>query len=217
MEPKDSDQAASLRLRKIFCEAKLEPDTSLNERVLMAVVAHNKKLSRIKLWVFGIAGACSFVGLVPALKILSLDLGQSGFFEYFSLIFSDSGTVITYWKELSFSLAEALPAMSIILTLSLFFVCLFSIRHLIQNMGRNTYYEPRTIINIIKSMQEKIKNLKEEIKKVFESQTSFRVLLLVGCFIVAMVIFSAGVSVGFHKASFGKPGANTTIRTLVAE
>ena len=45
--------------------------------------------------------------------------------------------------------------------------------------------------------------MKEDIKKVFESKVSFRILCGIGVIIVALLIFSAGVTVGFNKASFG--------------
>jgi hypothetical protein len=44
----------------------------------------------------------------------------------------------------------------------------------------------------------------EKIKKVFESKTSFRILCGIGIIIAILLIFSAGVTVGFHKASFGR-------------
>ena len=43
----------------------------------------------------------------------------------------------------------------------------------------------------------------EKIKKVFESKISFGILCGIGTLIVALLIFSAGVNVGFRKASFG--------------
>ena len=46
--------------------------------------------------------------------------------------------------------------------------------------------------------------LGEGMKKIFESKTSFRILCGVAIVIVALLIFSAGVTVGFHKASFGR-------------
>ncbi|MFZ1019877.1 MAG: hypothetical protein WAN61_02720 [Minisyncoccia bacterium] len=49
-----------------------------------------------------------------------------------------------------------------------------------------------------------MKKISEEIKKVFESKTSFRILCGLGIIIVALLIFSAGIAVGFHKASFGR-------------
>jgi len=49
-----------------------------------------------------------------------------------------------------------------------------------------------------------MKKIYEDIKKVFESKIPTRILIGIGIVIVAMLIFSAGVSVGFHKASFGR-------------
>ena len=49
-----------------------------------------------------------------------------------------------------------------------------------------------------------MKKIYEEIKNVFESKVSFRILCLIGVFIVALLIFVAGVTVGYHKASFGR-------------
>ena len=40
--------------------------------------------------------------------------------------------------------------------------------------------------------------------KIFESKTSSNVLIGIGIVIVVMLIFMAGVTVGFHKASFGR-------------
>jgi hypothetical protein len=52
---------------------------------------------------------------------------------------------------------------------------------------------------------EKIKKeeVKENIKKIVESKSLFRILCGIGIVIVALLIFSAGVTIGFRKASFG--------------
>lgn len=49
-----------------------------------------------------------------------------------------------------------------------------------------------------------MKKIYEEIKKVFDSKISNKVLITIGSAIVIILVFSAGVSVGFHKASFGR-------------
>ena len=46
-------------------------------------------------------------------------------------------------------------------------------------------------------------DLKESVKKVLESRVVIKVLYGIGIVLVAMVIFYAGITVGFHKASFG--------------
>lgn len=49
-----------------------------------------------------------------------------------------------------------------------------------------------------------MKQIYEDIKKILESKISNKLLYTIGIALVAMLIFSAGVSVGFHKASFGR-------------
>lgn len=49
-----------------------------------------------------------------------------------------------------------------------------------------------------------MKEIKESIKKVFESKKVSGFLLILGILVVVSFIFQAGVFVGFHKASFGR-------------
>ena len=124
------------KLTKIFQKVKYESNINLAENVWQAIVLHDKCIVRVKLWAFSVIGFVSLVGLVPAFKTLSSDLAQSGFYEYLSLVFSNSGSVVSYWKELVFSLAESLPAMSVILTLSLVFVFFLSLKYLMKQIGK---------------------------------------------------------------------------------
>ena len=49
-----------------------------------------------------------------------------------------------------------------------------------------------------------MKKIYEDIKKIFESKTSNKILIAIGVAIIIVLIFSAGISVGFHRASFGR-------------
>ena len=49
-----------------------------------------------------------------------------------------------------------------------------------------------------------MKEIKEKIKKVFESKKVSFVLSILGILVIILVIFEAGIYVGFHKASFGR-------------
>jgi hypothetical protein len=49
-----------------------------------------------------------------------------------------------------------------------------------------------------------MKKIYEDIKNVFESRVVFRILCAIGIIIVSLLIFSAGITVGFYKASFGR-------------
>ena len=100
------------KLTKIFQKAKYEPSPILASTVWDAIIARDKRVIRFKLWIFSFMGFASLLGLVPVFKILLNDLTQSGFYEYFSLIFSDGGSMLAYWKELFLSLAESLPIFS---------------------------------------------------------------------------------------------------------
>ena len=49
-----------------------------------------------------------------------------------------------------------------------------------------------------------MKKIYEDIKKVFESKILVGFLYGIGAIVLVALIFSAGVAVGFHKASFGR-------------
>jgi hypothetical protein len=116
-------------LMEAFHKAKYEGKSGLAENIWHGIAARNKHIARIKLWAFSFTGIASLAGLIPAWKILSSDLAQSGLYEYFSLVFSSGGSVFSYWRELSLSIAESLPTMSIILSLSLVFVLFLSLKY----------------------------------------------------------------------------------------
>jgi len=123
-------------LVKAFHKARYEEKPDLAENIWHNIVIRNKRIIRFKLWTFSFIGFTSLIGLIPAWKALSSNLAQSGFYEYLSLIFSNSGSVLSYWKELAFSIAESLPMMSIILSLSLVFILFFSIKYATKQIIR---------------------------------------------------------------------------------
>jgi len=125
------------RLTKAFQKAKYAENSNLVENVWQAIVLRDRCIVRVKLWAFSVIGIFSLAGLAPALKTLSTDLAQSGFYEYFSLVFSDSGLILSVWKEFTFSLVESLPVLSIIFTLSLIFVFFLSLRYMAKQIINN--------------------------------------------------------------------------------
>jgi len=130
------------KLTKVFQKAKYEEDFNLSQNIWLAIMKREKHNMRIKLWIFTLAGIASLAGLVPAFKILSGDLVQSGFYEYFSLIFSDSGSVLSAWREFMFSLIESLPILSVIFTLSLVFVFFLSLRYMMKQIDKSQLLLP---------------------------------------------------------------------------
>jgi hypothetical protein len=81
-----------------------------------------------------VLSSASFISLFPTLKQLGASFSRSGFYEYFSLAFSDGGGVaLSYWKEISLSLVESLPTLSIILFLTIVFILIISLRFMARN------------------------------------------------------------------------------------
>jgi hypothetical protein len=127
-------------LIRTFKRAELATDEHLGEKVWLAITLRDKRVVRIKLWTFAFVILSSFALLIPTFKILGSDLAQSGFFEYFSLIFQGNGLLLSYWKELSFSILESLPVVSVIFTFSLIFICYLSMKHFMrQIINRNRF------------------------------------------------------------------------------
>ncbi|MEI6280641.1 MAG: hypothetical protein WCP17_01420 [bacterium] len=124
-------------LTKAFHQSKHEPSPHFTEDIWFEIIKRERNKVKYKLWGFASVGLTSLIGLIPAIKILSNDLAQSGFYDYSSLIFSDGISMLSYWKEYILSLAESLPIVSITLTLSLFFVLLLSLKFVIKQIINN--------------------------------------------------------------------------------
>jgi len=133
------------KLTKAFKNSVYEPNQDLEGLIWSSIIKRDKRNAQFKLWAFGLVGVASLAGLVPTFKILFTDLTRSGFYEYFSLIFSDTGSIISYWKELAFSLAESLPIISIISVLSLLFVCFLSIKYIMKQINRDQLISSLTL------------------------------------------------------------------------
>jgi hypothetical protein len=124
------------KLTHIFQKARYETSPGLGMDIWRNIARRNKKAAQIKLWSFAAVTLLSLVLLIPAANTLALDFSKSGFYEYFSLIFSGGSGAIAYWRELGFSILESLPAMSIIFVLSLVFFLFLSIRQIFKQINR---------------------------------------------------------------------------------
>jgi len=116
-------------LIKIFNKAKYVENENLVESIWQKIILRNKRIIRVKIFMFSLLGITSIIGIIPAFKAMLSDLTQSGVYEYVSLAFSNNGVIFSYWKEILLSVAEALPVMSIILSLSLVFVLFLSLKN----------------------------------------------------------------------------------------
>jgi hypothetical protein len=132
-------------LAKIFKNAKYEPESGLAVSVLQAIILREKRIIRLKTWAFSLVEIASLAGLVPTFEMLLRDLMHSGIYEYFSLLFSDGGMMLSYWKDFSLSIAESLPTTSIIAVLSLFLICFLSLKYLARQIIKNQLMGPEVL------------------------------------------------------------------------
>lgn len=95
----------------------IEPPKGLEKRIMTRINAERMRLARVRAWIFGSTSAVSFGFSLWAVIYLVNSVKETGFWQYFSLLFSDKGAVLAYWRELSLSLIESLPILSLIIFL----------------------------------------------------------------------------------------------------
>lgn len=122
------------KLVKAFCNIKYEAKANLAENVWHAIILHDKRIAHLKLWIFSLIGSGSLLGLIPVLKIMLNDFIQSGFYEYLSLAFSSSRSILAYWKDFLSLLAESLPVISILSSLTLIFIFFLSLKYIMREI-----------------------------------------------------------------------------------
>jgi hypothetical protein len=111
----------------------------LPEGILNRIMARFKAEQRLltvkrRLVIFSIGFIGSAVAFVPVFKMVQLEISSSGFLQFFSLLFSDFGTVASYWQNFAMSLLETLPAFSLAVFLTVIFVLLESSKFLARDI-----------------------------------------------------------------------------------
>jgi len=125
-------------LRSIYMDKKLSiiPSVSPAEGLLSRVLGViREKQYRARLWrvrVFATTALLSVAALVPVAISLVKAWTASNFDTYISLVFTDG---LSYWKVIGASLAESLPAVSLMLTLALLGTLLWSVRTMVHFIG----------------------------------------------------------------------------------
>lgn len=96
----------------------IDPPMDLEGTIIKIVRSEQKKLARIYFATQSIISGASLVGLIETGIYLLNSFKKTGFYEYASLIFSDPASLSNIWKEFIFSLVESLPALTLIVFLS---------------------------------------------------------------------------------------------------
>ncbi|MEI6553682.1 MAG: hypothetical protein WCO09_03875 [bacterium] len=98
--------------------------TNLVKNIILRVdkKAHNG--ARLKAFGLGLVSISSFLVSIPIISQIITSFTQSGFYNYLSIVFSDSDVAIIYWKEILMSLTDSLPTVAItgLLAVAIIFV-----------------------------------------------------------------------------------------------
>ncbi len=113
----------------------VEPPAGLFDKIMYRIEKEKKILTlrrRIIIFSFGLIG--SAVAFIPAFAHARSGFVESGFYSFFSLLFSDTEVVLTYWGNFLQSLLETLPVVGLAALLATVAVFLESLKMLIRDL-----------------------------------------------------------------------------------
>jgi len=89
-------------------------EKDLLEKILGRIQKERRLLVvRRRIFVFSCGIAGSIAVFIPALNMVRTGFIESGFTQFFSLLFSDTGTIMAYWKNFAMSLLETMPVLEL--------------------------------------------------------------------------------------------------------
>jgi hypothetical protein len=112
----------------------------LNDQITARIRKEVVRIARIRVAFFGLAAFVSCVTAGFALSELITRLHQSGLYDYASLIFSDSGALVTYWKTFALSFIEALPILTLSFFLAASAIFLWTLAKALNNINTKHIY-----------------------------------------------------------------------------
>lgn len=123
-------------LRKISEDFNLvEPPAGLFDKIMCRIEKEKNFLTlRRRIIIFSIGLIGSAITFIPAFAYARSGFVESGFYSFFSLIFSDTEIVLTYWENFLQSLLETLPAAGLAALLATVAVFLESLKMLVRDL-----------------------------------------------------------------------------------
>lgn len=113
----------------------------LPEQLFLRVMSRIERERRLRalrrrLVIFGFGAVFSLVVFIPLFDMARTALAESGFITFFSLIFSDFGTVLALWKDYLYSLLETIPVLEISMLLAAAFIFFGSLRFFFRDIKK---------------------------------------------------------------------------------
>ena len=120
-------------------------DKGLLEKIMRRIRREQRLLllKRSIIYLVGLAG--SMAAFVPTFRMVKTGLIESGFIQFFSLLFSDLNIVMAHWQNFALALLESLPVMDIIVFAVVIVVFLESLKFLAKDM--KIVFHQRKLIN----------------------------------------------------------------------
>lgn len=106
----------------------------LVDTILLRVESAQKHRARMQVYIQGTIALLSCIGIFFAYRFAAAEFRSSGFYQYFSIIFSDRDVVTTYWREFAVLLAESLPILGSAAILGTIVILVGSVRGLTRNV-----------------------------------------------------------------------------------
>jgi hypothetical protein len=123
-------------LGKILKNSYTENDENLPSLIFNRINILEKRKLKTRAYSYASLGVISFVLIFPALSYTASQFSQSGFFEYFSIVFSDISLAFSFWEDLLMSLVSTLPMFGILLSFSFVFATLVFLKKVFLELKR---------------------------------------------------------------------------------
>lgn len=110
-----------------------EPPAGLFNKIMNRIHEEERLMSiKKRLFLFSTTILLSAGAFIPIVNAFQDEFASSGFYHYFSLMFSDLGLIAANWQDFGFAILESLPVTSISAFLLALLVFLWSLKHLAQ-------------------------------------------------------------------------------------
>ena len=112
-----------------------QPPAGLLERIINRIQTERNLLTvKRRLVIFSVGFIGSIAAFVPVFKMVYQGFAESGFMQFLSLLFSDTGVVLSYFGNFLSSLLEALPITGLLAFLTVLLIFLESLKLLAKNL-----------------------------------------------------------------------------------
>lgn len=112
----------------------MEIPQGLEEKILARISREVRKERIARVSGYGVGAGLSLFAIIRS-GIYVFEYGKkSGFFQYLSLLLSENGSIFSYWKEWSFSVAESFPIVGVMMFLGAIGVGIFAASKVFTNL-----------------------------------------------------------------------------------